>query len=154
MKNARNCQETSISRWRKTDALMQRKFVKKKSVFVENFVRGRLLVVKEARRFIHLDRWHRQRSRNDWLMFISTYIFLYWGDAVKSSSSIINSCLEKEFSLKYTIVFSLVRRTCSNKKPKFFNFGTSSVVYEHSLPDISLILRSQRIIPINFIIVF
>lgn len=71
-----------------------------------------------------------------------------------SSSNIINNYLEREFALKYTVVFSSVRRTCSNKKRKFVNFATSSVIYKHYVSDISQVLRSQRIIPINCIIIF
>ena len=40
-----------------------------------------------------------------------------------SSFSIINNCLEREILLQFcAMIFSLVRRIFSNKKPTFFNF--------------------------------
>ena len=50
----------------------------------------RLLVVKKTRCFIRLDRWHRQKPRNDYLTFIRTYIFLYRDDTVTPFSNVIN----------------------------------------------------------------
>ena len=65
-------------------------------------------------------------------MFISAYIFLYTDNVVMPSSHIINNHLKSEIWLQfYTTVFSLVCRTFSNKKSKFFNFYTYSVFYKH-----------------------
>lgn len=75
-------------------------------------------------------------------MFIRAYIFLYRGDAVTSSSSIIHNCLEREILLEFcATVFSLVRRIFSNRKSKFFNFRTYSVFYQCSLVNT---FRKQR----------
>lgn len=64
--------------------------------------------------FIHLDRWHIQKLRNDQLMFISAYIFLYADNVVTPSSHIINNHLKGEhlpirnqnFSIFVLTVFS------------------------------------------------
>ena len=48
-----------------------------------------------------------------------------------SSFSIINNCLEREILLQFcAMIFSLVRRIFSNKKPTFFNFRAYSIFYK------------------------
>lgn len=51
---------------------------------------------KEKSMFIHLSKWHTQKPRNDRLMFISAYIFLYTDNVVMPSSHIINNHLKSE----------------------------------------------------------
>lgn len=64
-------------------------------------------------------------------MITGICIFFYRYNIVKPFSSIINKYLEMEIAHKfYTTVFSLVRRIVSNKKSKFFNFGTYSVLFQ------------------------
>lgn len=52
---------------------------------------------------IHLDRWYIKQSRSNWLMFIDSYIFIYRGDVLIASSSIVNNYLESYYIRKFKL---------------------------------------------------
>lgn len=73
--------------------------MEKKSVFVEKLIH----IISDLWRIeysIHLDRWYIKQLKSNWLMFIDSYIFVYRGDVVIPSSSIVNNYLEREIALK------------------------------------------------------
>lgn len=73
--------------------------MEKKSVFVEKLIH----IISDLWRIeysIRLDRWYIKQLKSNWLMFIDSYIFVYRGDVVIPSSSIVNNYLEREIALK------------------------------------------------------